>query len=632
MNSQTPMRKRNHAAVILATSALAGGAAHGAVVYTNFNNLSILGRNGAASFDLSPDLNSRFSLLYQDANSQKPEVRGDGINSFVLARTWQNTNALSLNDRTYGGLPVTPGGVTVNGQMPDANPGKQQNGLTNLTLQGNGYFLDRPDDTDADTGGTKSIYSVGDWGKGPATNSGYVGLVLVNGGVTNFGWAHFRWSVPTSNSDDTNAQLTLIEGAYESTPNTGIRTGDRSPTLSTPDTAAEWFQLFQAKNDWTWSGSDQVTSYQASNGKNYWLFGDTILGTRNAATGGYNAGWVMVANSILIESDGVLSGATLNALAVPNAGDGDRYWIQGMFEANGYLYCQCARVRENSGGLGFLPYGAELAKFQFEPNGRLTFLGMRNTPGTAIPEAVGLASIQWTRDVVVNDGYVYFFGDTLTGVGYSPKASYVSRVAIPDVENPGAWRFWNGSSWVASVTNSAVIISDMISSVRFYSGNWVVLYKPFAGFGDQVKAQIGPAPQGPYSPSQMIFASPGGSLSNGATTNLHCYQTYSPQAHPQYSLASGKLLVSIAWNGCDLFKDTANDARLYKPRFYEVALAGVPVYLTSRFSQGFLVLSWPVGTLLEAPAPTGPWTTNYATSPYTNEPSSSRKFFRVRVQ
>src|SRR5689334_11531952 len=116
----------------LLTSALAGGAAHGAVVYTNFNNLTIYGRDGTDAFDLSPDLNSHFSLLYQDANSQKPEVRGDGINSFVLARTWQNTNNMDQNARNYGGLPVTPGGVMVDGRMRDVNPSKQQNGVTNL--------------------------------------------------------------------------------------------------------------------------------------------------------------------------------------------------------------------------------------------------------------------------------------------------------------------------------------------------------------------------------------------------------------------------------------------------------------------------------------------------------------------
>ncbi len=47
---------------------------------------------------------------------------------------------------------------------------------------------------------------------------------------------------------------------------------------------------------------------------------------------------------------------------------------------------------------------------------------------------------------------------------------------------------------------------------------------------------------------------------------------------------------------------------------------------------GNIVLSWPSGTLLEANQVTGPYTTNNATSPYTNAPASPQKFYRVIVQ
>jgi hypothetical protein len=43
-------------------------------------------------------------------------------------------------------------------------------------------------------------------------------------------------------------------------------------------------------------------------------------------------------------------------------------------------------------------------------------------------------------------------------------------------------------------------------------------------------------------------------------------------------------------------------------------------------------LSWPQGTLLQADALAGPWTTNTAASPYTVLPSAAKKFYRVIVQ
>src|SRR5215510_7160306 len=378
------------------------------------------------------------------------------------------------------------------------------------------------------------------------------------------------------------------------------------PALSqTPRTTNGWFQLFQAKNDFTWSGADQATSYIATNGHIYWLFGDVILGTRNPTTGGYDSGWYMVANSILKESNGVLTSATSTSPAIPNAPNGDRYWPQGIFEANGYLYCQCSKARNTNSGIGFILLGAEFAKFQVQPDGDLTLVGMIATPGTDIAEGIGPSAIQWVRDVVVHNGYVYIFGDTFTGVFLSPKAAYVARVPVADVENTNSWTYWNGSSWITNRLNAASILPDMPSSVRYYGGKWLMLYKPFTGFGDQVKVSLASNPWGPYSSGQIIFPSPGGTTSNGVTTELHCYVTYNPQAHPEYPLSSGKLLVSISWNGCDLFNDSANDADLYKPRFYEVALAGIPpvypppVYITIERNGTNLILRWPEGTLLE---------------------------------
>jgi hypothetical protein len=69
----------------------------------------------------------------------------------------------------------------------------------------------------------------------------------------------------------------------------------------TPRTTNGWFQLFQARNDFAWSGADQATNYIATNSHIYWLFGDVILGTRNPTTGGYDSGWYkLIANSILM--------------------------------------------------------------------------------------------------------------------------------------------------------------------------------------------------------------------------------------------------------------------------------------------------------------------------------------------
>ena len=55
------------------------------------------------------------------------------------------------------------------------------------------------------------------------------------------------------------------------------------------------------------------------------------------------------------------------------------------------------------------------------------------------------------------------------------------------------------------------------------------------------------------------------------------------------------------------------------------------VTLNYEVLNGKLVLSWPNGTLMQAPALTGPWTTNSVSSPVTNT-MTGREFYRVKVR
>jgi hypothetical protein len=64
---------------------------------------------------------------------------------------------------------------------------------------------------DGDTGNV-----TGEWSNS-ATTDGYVGIELALGGGTSYGWLHFIDN-PSASS------LTLVDWAYQSTPNVGIET------------------------------------------------------------------------------------------------------------------------------------------------------------------------------------------------------------------------------------------------------------------------------------------------------------------------------------------------------------------------------------------------------------------------
>ncbi|NMO21918.1 hypothetical protein HPC49_40415 [Pyxidicoccus fallax] len=335
--------------------------------------------------------------------------------------------------------------------------------------------------------------------------------------------------------------------------------------VAAPTTAGGFFNLFQAKNDWTWSGGDQVTSFKASNGLTYWSFGDTIQGTEDATTGAYVAGWRMIGNSLLVQRGGQL-GAAISGIAVPDASDGDRYWTQGMFEANGALYVLCQRVRNTPDGW-FELRGVELAKFAFNTDGTLRRVGLFSTPSSGRSGGNSAAATQYAADAVVSGTTVYVFGYANAPEDpFAPHRSYVARVATSQVETASAWRFrYADGTWGTDMALAAPILHAQVSSTRLIGGSWYLAYKPWNGWGDTVFVERRASPWGTALATTTV-SSPAGTTAGGRN-----YQTYAPQLHPEQALASGKVLLSIAWNGQTL-GDIAADADLYKPRFHEVTL------------------------------------------------------------
>ncbi|WP_328474724.1 DUF4185 domain-containing protein [Actinoplanes sp. NBC_00393] len=330
-----------------------------------------------------------------------------------------------------------------------------------------------------------------------------------------------------------------------------------------PRSAAQFFQLFQDRNDWTWSGGDYVASLRAANGHTYWSFGDTLLGAQDPVTGGYQPpgpGWAP--NSILVQRNGVLAAAVATP-AIPLPGDGDSYWAQGMFEANGSLYVMAQRWRP-LGGDNFELRGVELAKFGFNADGTLTARGLVRTPSSGKIGATSPATAQYAADAVVVGPYVYLFGYANDAARYR-QPTYAAFAPVASVENPSAWQFFSGGVWKPDMAAATPIVDWQVSSVRRIGGNWVLAYKPGHGGGDTVYLERRSNLFGKPEATTTIH-SPAGTTPGGRQ-----YVTYAPQLHPAQPLSSGKLLVSIAWNGRTP-ADNEADADLYKPRFHEVTL------------------------------------------------------------
>ena len=184
----------------LSTSALAAGAAHGAILYTPIN-VAITG-NTALAFDLNQDGIPDFQIEFSANSAAKP---------YIAAGPAGTTSSFVLSGANMG-LPLTPQGTTINGSYQSP----QSAGYFNKELVGS------------------SVIPVGGW-TAAGNIDGYVGLVLTDGTGTHYGWAHFIYNatdVPAHDNDS--GTLTLVDAAMETASGVSILTGQTAEVSTAP--------------------------------------------------------------------------------------------------------------------------------------------------------------------------------------------------------------------------------------------------------------------------------------------------------------------------------------------------------------------------------------------------------------
>lgn len=173
--------------------------AHGAVQYTAVN--TELSGNLNYPFDLDGDFQLDFVADFDNDNQDKPLI---DAKSTSLPAGVSSTNGWTLSNTNGGGnggldwgAPVAPFGASIDAAYAAINPPAKTAYL----------FHDGGNNT------------VGDWPNNARTE-GYVGLAIINGATTNFGYAHLIYDGAVSPKT-----LTLVGYGYETTPDVGIVAG-----------------------------------------------------------------------------------------------------------------------------------------------------------------------------------------------------------------------------------------------------------------------------------------------------------------------------------------------------------------------------------------------------------------------
>jgi hypothetical protein len=343
-----------------------------------------------------------------------------------------------------------------------------------------------------------------------------------------------------------------------------------------PDVAVEalpqYDVLFANENGWT--GADGAYSVALNQDAIAWFFGDTWIGQ---IKNGRHVNATLVNNSVAIQHGRRPAEAEMDfyfgrafddspaALIEPVDGRGWFWVFDGVMTAEG-LYLFLIQVERTAGE----------ALFDFRVIG--AWLGHVENPAelpsawriqqSRIPwsEVSDSASILWGSAVLQVDNILYIYGTTEdVGSTVGRKHMILARVPVSRLADYSRWRFYADGRWLSDFRQASRLSANMPHE---YSVSHLPVLKQYAvvysqdGLSKNILARLSPEPQGPWGDPIRLFQCPEAEWDG----SIFCYAA---KAHAILSQTPDQLIITYIANSVD-FNKTADDARLYRPRFLKV--------------------------------------------------------------
>lgn len=238
-----------------------------------------------------------------------------------------------------------------------------------------------------------------------------------------------------------------------------------------------------------WTGGDNNKSVLLPDGNLAWIFNDSFSSTLNSFYSNIRGGSSLPRNALVhqIGTNLIWKNNGHNPYFLPN-------------------HVQDSQMPLNPDGLYWIAGGiAETNKLYVLLN------GLNNSPLTNVCMAVATLSLPgMTLDGVVTNltsPGTDNFGDLVRGDDgyyYIYNGAKVARVPAGQLAADSAWRYWNGSTWVADHTQNVAISNfEGWSITRLGTSNYVAVYKPVLSIS--IYAQFAPSPMGPWSSGIEIY-------------------------------------------------------------------------------------------------------------------------------
>lgn len=351
-------------------------------------------------------------------------------------------------------------------------------------------------------------------------------------------------------------------------------------------TADDWTDLFSRTGvSDTWLGADGIFTVSldendslgsaTSSTETFFIFSDTILGDADSSGN--------ITNKVFQNhTSAILTGNTpTNANMSFKYGDkanmstdawsnlfGYKAWMQDSVTVGSDIYVLGIPFdpdwKPNQVDLIKIPIVNDSPDYaNFTKTSAISQLYLRNT-SYMYCFGVGIMSNTTQANAMSPDGYIYMYGyrDDLNTNQKDMVVSRVLRSELPSLSNT---KYWDGSTWSSTLTDSAVVLSDVSCELSvtpittgIYSGKYMAIYQKNVNSVDLMYA-IGDSPVGPFATPVKFYTVP--------DQNGELY-TYNAKAHPHLS-EPGQLLISYNVNKLVPVTNTAD----YHPYFVNLDLA-----------------------------------------------------------
>ncbi len=345
-----------------------------------------------------------------------------------------------------------------------------------------------------------------------------------------------------------------------------------------------------------WAGADGAHQFPLPDGRVLWLFGDTLVGTLDAANA-LGPGWRMPSNSALVQSGTcftpVLGGPPgAPAPLLPASGSTFHWPGEGFVDtavSPAVLRLSALAVHAAPCGFGWEVTGVRLFT--------LSLPDLRVVSSVPAPFDATIPNVPSFGRMLLRDGeWTYLYGEaaglrcTRDPQGGYPAGRYAARVRT-DQLTTAPWTYWDGGGWNPDVRTARAMTFDgltrpddpWLQGVVRYGGGYLATGKTgaLAVYGTQVYAWRAAAPSGPW---QQV-------TSGGQPVNLVPAGVTFPQGRliyggrlvmdaPGTSAAAPMLVFSTNGLGCGdgvpctPDNDVTKNVTLYGPR--AVAPVGLP--------------------------------------------------------